>query len=247
MADMLVPIAPFVVAVSYTIPASHIFREFAKVVLNPIGPRPSTTIPPTPSTPLGILEDDGRWFLMSLFDKVPAPAFTPEPTPLVNQTMLPQAATPEEILDHLPGLLSSNPARVETVFVFIFTSYCFIQFFARHLQPRKRFSPVTHIISSAIIVYIYTLIGPASRGTLLNMPVTLQQAKESVLPVACATLAAFSVFNTLISAVESVLRNVLFSIEVSVFSESVRPASYLLGLPLILLRRRKRAYRVMSS
>ena len=249
MADMLVPIKPLVLVGAYTYPAFHFFCEIAKVVLKPIEPRPSKTTPQlaqsTPSTPSTILEDDDRWFPTSLFANVPAPAFTPEPTPIVDRIM--QAAAPVKNLDHLPDVLSSDPARAKMVFIFVITSYLLFQIFARHLQLRRRFSPVTHIVSTAITVYIYTLIGPASHGALLNMPVTLQYAKESALPVVCATLATFSVFNMLVRVVESIVRNVLSVIEVSAVSESVRPVSYLLGLPLILLRRRKSPYRVTSS
>ena len=240
MADILVPIAPLVVAGASTHPAFHIFREFAKVVLKPIEPLPSKTIPQLaqsiPSTPSITLDDDGRWFPTSVFANVRAPDFTPEPTPFVYESMLPPAAAPVKNLDHLPDVLSSNPARSMLVFIFIITSYLFIQFFARYIQLRRRFSLVTHIVSTAIAIYIYTLVGPASHYALLDIPVTLQHAKESALPVACATLATFSVFITLVTAIESVFRNVLAGIQVSAAPENVRPVS-IFGLLLTLLRR----------
>jgi hypothetical protein len=231
MADILVPIAPLVYAGASMFPAFHILREFAKVVLKPIVPLPSKTIPQhaqtTASTPSTTFEDDGRWFPTSLFANVPAPDFTPEPTPFVNEPMLPPPAAPTKTLEHLPDVLSSNSARFMMVFLFTVITYMFIQFFARHIQLRRRFSPVTHIVSTTIAIYIYTIVGPASHYALLDRPVTLEQAKESALPVACATLAAFSVFNTLVSVVESVFRNVLAGIRVSIAPENVRLAFHL--------------------
>ena len=231
MVDLLVPVAPLAVAGASTFPAFYIFREFTKVVFKPIVPLPSKTIPrlvqSTPSTPSTALHDDGRWFPTSVFANVRAPEFTPEPTPFVNKSMLPPPAAPLKNLDYLPDVLSSDPVRFATVFVFILTSYLFIQFFVRHIELRRRFSPVTHIVSTAIAVYIYTLVGPASHYALLDMPITLQQAKESALPVACAALATFSVFNTLVSVVESVFRNVLAGIEDYATPENVGPASHL--------------------
>jgi len=229
MGDLLDPIAPLVVAGASTFPAFHIFREFAKVVLKPIVPLPSKTIPQlaqsTPSVPSATLRDDGPWFPTSFFAAVRAPAFTPEPTPIDPQSMLPQAAAPVKNLDHLPGVLSSDPARAMVVFIFIVTSYLFVQFFARHIHLRRHFSPVTHIISAAITVYLSTLTGSASHYSLLNMPVTLHQAKESALPVASAALATFSMFNMLISVVESTFRVVLAGIELSAVPKNVRHPS----------------------
>ena len=225
MGDLLVPIAPLIVAGASTFPAFHILREFAKVVLKPIVPHPSKTIPQltqsTPSTSSTTLNDDGPWFPTSFFGTVRAPAFTPKPTPFDTQSMLPQAAAPEKNLDHLPNVLSSDPARAMMVFIFIVASYLFIQFFARYIQLRRRFSPVTHTISAAITVYLYTLTGSASHYSLLSIPVTLHQAKESALPVACATLATFSVFNMVVSVVESIFRNVLAGIQVSAIPNCV--------------------------
>src|SRR5258706_5374882 len=242
MGDFLVPIAPLVVAGASTYPAFHVFREFAKVVLKPIEPPPSKTIPQlaqsTPSTPSTTLDDDSAWFPIPFFGTVQTPAFTPEPTPFVPQSMLPQAAAPVKNLDHLSDVLSSDPARVMMVFIVIVTFYLFIQFVARYMLLRRRFAPVTHIISTAITIYFYTLTGPASHYALLSMPVTLHQAKESALPIACATLAAFSIFNMLISVVESLFRNLLAGIEVSTVPNRVRHLSlHFLRLPLIIFRR----------
>jgi hypothetical protein len=226
MADLLVPWGPFIVASASTVPAFHIFREFANLILKPTSPRPSKTLPhlaqTTPSTPSATLSDDGTWFPTSLFGTVRAPAFTIEPTPLIAHTMLSPPAPPVKNLDHLPDVLSSDPARAMMAFVVIVTSFFFIQFFVRHIQPRRRFFPITHIVSTVIIVCIYTLVGAASHDALLNLPVTLQQAKESALPVACAALATFSIFNTLASVIESVFRNVLGGIEVSAVPDHVR-------------------------
>ena len=70
------------------------------------------------------------------------------------------------------------------------------------------------------------------------MPVTLEEAKESALPVACAALAAWSIFNMLISVLESLPRNAIAAIEVSAAPERVRPLpSRFLRLPLIIFRR----------
>lgn len=243
MVDLLVAIAPHVVVGVYSFPAFQIFRELAKVVLKPIEPPPSKTIPQlaqtTPSIPsIATLDDDGAWFPNPFLGTVPIPAFTPEPTPFVPHSMLPQAAAPVKNLEHLPDVLSSDPARAMMVFIFIVTSYLFIQFFARHIRLRHRFSPVTHVVSTVITVYLCILTGSASHYSLLSMPVTLEQAKESALPVACATLAAFSIFNMLISVVESLLRNVLAGIEVSPTPKLVRPLpSRFLRLPLIIFRR----------
>lgn len=242
MVDFEVPAASLVIAGASTYPAFHILREFAKVVLKPIEPPPSKTVPQlaqsTPSTSSTTLGDDGAWFPIPFFGTVQTPAFTPAPTPFVHQSMLPQAAARVKNLDHLPSVLSSDPARAMMVFIFIVTSYFFIQFFfARYIQLRKRFSPVTHIISTAITVYLYTLTGPASHYSLLNMPVTLHQAKESALPVACAALATFSIFNVLISVAESLFRNVLAGIKVSAIPDRVRHLPHFLRLPLIIFRR----------
>jgi hypothetical protein len=239
MADLLVPIAPLVVAGASASSMFPIFREFAKVVLKPIVPHPSKTTPQlaqsTPSTPSTPLDRDGPWFPTSFFATVPTPAFTPEPT---LKSMLPQAAAPVRNLDHLPNVLSSDPARAMMVFIFVVTSYLFIQFFARYIKPRRHFSPVTHIVSTAITVYLCTLTGTASHYSLLSMPLTLHQAKESALPVACATLAIFSMFNTFISVVDSIFRNVLAGIEVSAIPNHVRnPPPYFLRLTLIILHR----------
>lgn len=233
-------IAPLVVAGASTLPTFFILREFAKVVLKPIVPLPSKTTPQLaqtiPSTPSTVLDDDGRWFPTSVFANIRAPDFTPEPTPFVDESMLPPPAAPVRNLDHLPDVLSKYSAHSMAVLVLVVTTYMFIQFLTRHIQFRRRFSPVTHIVSSAIAVYTYTFVGPASHYALLNMPVTLQQAKESALPVACATLAIFSVINTLVSVVESVFRNVPAVIEVSAIPENVGSSSRLRAL-LTLLRR----------
>ena len=226
MVGLAVPIVPLMIAGASTYPAFNIFCEFANLVLKPIEPPPSKTIPQlaqsTPSTPSTTLDDDGAWFPMPFFSTVQTTAFTPEPTPFVPQSVLPQVAARVKNLDHLPNVLSSDPARAMMVFIFIVTSYYFIQFFARRIHLRRRFSLVTHIFSTAITIYIYTLIGPASHYSLLNMPVTLHQVKESALPVACAALATFSTFNMLISVVESVFRNLLDGIEVTGVTDLVR-------------------------
>ena len=200
--EQWIPI-PFTLAGSSTIPVFHLLRVFGNVVLRPILVRPTKTVPQlaqsastTPSTTLG---DDGRWFP---YDSPWSSHPTPEPTPFVSQTVLPKAATPLESLNHLPHVLSSDPTRAVMLFTMIVTCYLLVQFFARHIQLRRCFSPVTHFVSTAIIVYTYTLVGPASHHALLNIPVTLQQAKDSALPVTCAALAAFSIFNMLISVVD---------------------------------------------
>ena len=243
MADLLVPIALLVLNGIHSLPAFQFFHEFAKVVLKPIEPPPSKTTPQlaqsTPSTSsTTIIDGDGAWFPNPFFRTVQTPIFTPEPTPFVPQSMLPQASAPVKNLEHLPGVLSSDPARAMMVFIFIVTSYRFLQFFARYIRLRRRFSPVTHIVSTAITVYSCTLTGFASHYSLLSMPVTMEQAKESALPVACAALAAFSIFNTLISVMESLFRSIMAGIENSAIPKRVRPLpSRFLRLLLIIFRR----------
>jgi len=227
----MVSIAPFVVAGASTFPAFHIFREFANVVLKPIVPLTSKPIPQLAQ----LAPSDGPWF--PFFAAVRALAFTPT---LIGGrwSALPRAAAPVKNLDHLPGVLSSDPARTTVVFVFIVTSYLVIQFLACRIHLRRHFSPVTHIISAAITVYLSTITGSASHYSLLNMPVTLHQAKESALPVASAALATFTMFNMLVSVMQSTFRVVLAGIELSTVPKIVRhPPSHFLRLTLIILYR----------